>query len=58
MVLFLTPAASGVTTGVAAPMNSTTVLLPALATQTSPEPSMATARGLLRIVEFTGPPPL
>ena len=46
MVLFLTPAAMGVTTGVAMPMNSTMVLVPP-PTHTLPEPSMAMDLGLI-----------
>ena len=40
-VLFLTPVAIGVTTGVAAPMNTSTAV--SVVTQTLPEPSTAMA---------------
>jgi hypothetical protein len=50
-VLFFTPTASGVTTGVAAPTNSLTTLEELFETHTLPELSMAAAAGLPR------PPP-
>ena len=49
---FLTAAASGVTTGEAAPTNSVSEESPALLTQTLPDPSMASPVGESR------PPPL